>query len=66
LNKELQGKGHTANRLFEIIKSFEHKPEVFFRDIEKKKFKYFPSLKGQLELMSSFSDKLTSEDRKYY
>jgi hypothetical protein len=49
LNKELQGKGHTANILFEIIKYFERKLEVFFRDVETKKFKYFPSLKGQLE-----------------
>jgi hypothetical protein len=62
LNKELQGKGHTANRLFEIIKSFVRKLEVFCRDVETKKFKYFPSLKEHLELMSSFADKLTSED----
>jgi hypothetical protein len=62
LNTELQGKGHTANRLSVIINSFERKLEVFFRDVETKKFKYFFSLKGQLELMSSFADKLTFED----
>jgi hypothetical protein len=42
VNKELQGKGQTANRLFEIIRSLERKLDVFFKDIETKKFKYFP------------------------
>jgi hypothetical protein len=45
LNLKLQGTGKSLDFMFSLIKGFEVKLNVFIRDIENRKFKYFKYLK---------------------
>ncbi|XP_058027186.1 general transcription factor II-I repeat domain-containing protein 2-like [Ahaetulla prasina] len=56
LNKQLQGVGRTAERMFCDIKTFERKLEVFERDVESGQLKYFPNLKMHLEKSTTLAD----------
>ncbi|XP_066461121.1 general transcription factor II-I repeat domain-containing protein 2B-like [Eleutherodactylus coqui] len=56
LNKQLQGAGKTAERMFCDIKTFERKLQVFERDLESGQLKYFPSLKRHLDNSTTFAD----------
>jgi hypothetical protein len=49
LNLKLQGSGKTIDVMFGYIKSFEAKIQIFKRDIESQKFKYFPQLYNYFE-----------------
>ena len=45
LNIKLQGSGKTLDVMFGYIKAFEMKLEVFKRDVDNERFRYFPNLK---------------------
>jgi len=60
LNKELQGVGKTAERVFCDIKTFDRKLQVFERDIKSRQLKYFPNLRMHLENSTTFAHNLTS------
>ncbi len=45
LKIKLQGSGKTLDVIFGYIKAFEMKLEVFKRDVDNEKFRYFPNLK---------------------
>ncbi|XP_063856091.1 protein FAM200A-like isoform X1 [Scylla paramamosain] len=45
LNIKLQGSGKTLDIMFGYIKAFEMKLEVFKRDVDNERFRYFPNLK---------------------
>ncbi|XP_072282287.1 general transcription factor II-I repeat domain-containing protein 2-like isoform X2 [Pyxicephalus adspersus] len=64
LNKQLQGLGKTAERMFFHIKTFEKKLQVFETDLESGLLKYFTNLKTHLE-NSTFADKPTSYQEIY-
>ncbi|XP_048344612.1 general transcription factor II-I repeat domain-containing protein 2A-like [Sphaerodactylus townsendi] len=64
LNRQLQGVGKTAERVFCDIKTFERKLQVFERDLESGQLKYFPNLKMHLE-NSKFADNPTSHQEIY-
>ncbi|XP_040297400.1 general transcription factor II-I repeat domain-containing protein 2-like [Bufo bufo] len=65
LNKQLQGVGKTAERMFCDIKTFERKLQVFERDLESGQLKYFPNLKKHLENATAFADNPTSHQEIY-
>nr|DBA15625.1 TPA: hypothetical protein GDO54_004814 [Pyxicephalus adspersus] len=65
LNKQLQGAGKTAERVFCDIKTFERKLRVFERDLESGLLKYFPNLKKHLEKSTTFADNSTSHQEIY-
>ncbi|KAM3856858.1 protein FAM98A isoform 3-T6 [Vipera latastei] len=65
LNKQLQGVGKTAERMFCDIKTFERKLHVFKRDLESGQLKYFPNLKMHLENSTTFADNHTSHQKIY-
>ncbi|XP_034288864.1 general transcription factor II-I repeat domain-containing protein 2A-like [Pantherophis guttatus] len=65
LNKQLQGVGKTAERMFCDIKTFERKLQVFERDLESGQLKYFPNLKMHLENFTTFADNPTSHQEIY-
>lgn len=60
LNKRLQSVGKTAERMFCDIKTFERKLQVFEKDLESGRLKYFPNLKMHLE-NSPFADSPSSQ-----
>ena len=45
LNTGLQGRNKTIIIMFDLIKAFEAKLQVFYRDIDSKTFKYFKNTK---------------------
>lgn len=45
LNIKLQGSGKTLDIMFGCIKAFQMKLEVFKRDVDNERFRYFPNLK---------------------
>ncbi|XP_034259776.1 general transcription factor II-I repeat domain-containing protein 2A-like [Pantherophis guttatus] len=65
LNKQLQGVGKIAERMFCDIKTFERKLQVFERDLESGQLKYFPNLKRHLEKSTTFADNPTSHQEIY-
>uniref|UniRef100_A0A8C6VI95 General transcription factor II-I repeat domain-containing protein 2A n=1 Tax=Naja naja TaxID=35670 RepID=A0A8C6VI95_NAJNA len=65
LNKQLQGVGKTAERMFCDIKTFEEKLQVFEKDLESGQLKYFPNLKMHLENSTTFADNPTSHQEIY-
>lgn len=62
LNKQLQGLGKTAERMFCDIKTFERKLQVFERDLASGQLKYFPNLKIHLENSTQFADNRSSHE----
>ncbi|KAG9485345.1 hypothetical protein GDO78_008432 [Eleutherodactylus coqui] len=65
LNKQLQGAGKTAERMFCDIKTFERKLQVFERDLESGQLKYFPSLNRHLDNSTTFADNSASHREIY-
>ncbi|XP_058026529.1 general transcription factor II-I repeat domain-containing protein 2-like [Ahaetulla prasina] len=65
LNKQLQGVGKTAERMFCDIKTFERKLQVFERDLESGQLKYFPNLKTHLENSTTVTDNPASRQEIY-
>lgn len=59
LNKKLQGPGHIVLTMFENIKGFEKKIEIYCKDLKNEKFKYFPHLKNHLNNSLHFADSQT-------
>lgn len=59
LNKKLQGPGHIVLSMFENIKGFEKKIEIYCKDLKNEKFKYFPHLKNDLNNSLHFADSQT-------
>ncbi|XP_034262212.1 general transcription factor II-I repeat domain-containing protein 2-like [Pantherophis guttatus] len=64
LNKQLQGVGKTAEKMFCVIKAFEEKLQVLERELESGQLKSFPNLKMHLE-NSTFADNPTSHQEIY-
>ena len=56
LNTKLQGVEKTAEKMYCDIKAFERKMQIFEKDIESRKLKYFSNLKKHLENSTIFSD----------
>lgn len=56
LNKKLKGRGQTVLTMFDNIKIFEKKIEVFSKDLQNENLKYFPYLKKQLINSKHFKD----------
>lgn len=56
LNKKLQGRSQTVLTMFDNIKIFEKKIEVFCKDLQNENLKYFPYLKKQLINSIHFKD----------
>lgn len=48
LNMKLQGRGKIITAMYDNIKAFEIKLQIFKRDISTEKFKYFPNLKKHM------------------
>jgi len=59
LNKKLQGHGHIVLTMFENIKGFEKKIEIYCKNLKNEKFKYFPHLKNHLNNSLHFADSQT-------
>ncbi|CAI6370858.1 unnamed protein product [Macrosiphum euphorbiae] len=59
LNKKLQGHFHIVLTMFENIKGFEKKIEIYCKDLKNEKFKYFPHLKNHLNNSLHFADSQT-------
>ena len=62
LNKQLQGLGKTAERMFCDIKTFERKLQIFERDLASGQLKYFPNLKIHLENSTQFANNPSSRE----
>ncbi|KAL7634403.1 UNVERIFIED_CONTAM: hypothetical protein RMT77_014780 [Armadillidium vulgare] len=52
LNIKLQASGKTLDVMFDYIKAFEMKLDVFKRDIDEERFRYFPNLKRYINDVS--------------
>lgn len=62
LNKQLQGLGKTAERMFCDMKTFERKLQIFERDLASGQLKYFPNLKIHLENSTQFANNPSSRE----
>ena len=61
LNSSLQGRNKTIITMYDLIKAFEAKLQVFYRDVVSKTFKYFKNTKkyfSELESNGQFEQEL--------
>ncbi|XP_035234068.1 general transcription factor II-I repeat domain-containing protein 2B-like [Stegodyphus dumicola] len=65
LNKQMQGLGKTAERMFCDIKTFERRLHVFEREHASKQLKYFPNLKMYVENSRQFAYNPSSHEEIY-
>lgn len=65
LNKKLQGYGCVVSSMYGHIKAFEKKLDIFSRDLEERKMKYFPLLQKHFSTSNLFAGMDESALNKY-